>query len=1144
MSDRTLRILHSRRFLPLFVTQFLGAFNDNLFKNALVILILYRIAGASGLDGQLLVTLAAGIFILPFFVFSATAGQIADKYDKARVMRIVKATEIAVMSLAALGFAWGQPYFLMTVLFLMGLQSTFFGPLKYGILPQHLGEDELVGGNALIEAATFLAILLGTLAGGLLILEDGGADVVSVTVIAVALAGWAVSLLIPRAPAAAPDLRVSWNVFTETAAILRHAAQRRDVFLSILGISWFWLVGATFLSQFPAFAKDLLGGNEQVVTLFLTVFSVGIGVGSMLCDRLLKGEISARSVPFGALGMAAFSIDLYLASGFAAGTGELIGARVFLESPANWRVLADLFMVAVSGGLYIVPLYAIMQSRAEPDHRARTIAANNVFNALFMVLGAAAVAGLLAAGVAVTGVFLVIAAANVIAAFYVCKLLPHELLKALASWFFRLLYRVEVKGWENLKRAGDKAVVAVNHVSFLDGPLLAAFLPGRPMFAIDTRMATHWWAKPFLALIEAFPLDPTSPLATRALIREVAQGKHCVIFPEGRITVTGALMKVYEGPGMIADKAGAQILPVRIDGAQFTHFSRLKGKLRLRLFPKITITILPPRTFAVPEEARGRRRRQMIGDALYEVMSDMMFEIHNQAPRTLFQALLEARALHGGKKPAVEDIERKALSYDRLVLGAMVLGRRFARETKRGEMVGLLLPNAAGAAASFFALQAYGRVPAMLNFTAGAANLLSACRAADIATVYTSRRFIERAKLGEVAEALAGQVRLVYLEDVQARLALWDKLAGLVALRFAGRIHARHGADPGRPALVLFTSGSEGSPKGVVLSHDNILANCRQLAARIDFNPTDIVFNALPMFHSFGLTGGMLLPLFSGIRTFMYPSPLHYRIVPVLVYDTNATIMFGTDTFLNGYARMAHPYDFYAMRYVFAGAEKVRDETRRTWMDKFGLRILEGYGTTECAPVLAVNSPMHFKAGTVGRLLPGIDHRLEPVPGVAAGGRLLVSGPNVMLGYLRAERPGELEAPPGGWYDTGDIVEIDDDRFVHILGRAKRFAKIAGEMVSLSAVENLVSGLWPEHQHAVVSLPDPRKGEQLVLLTDREGPARDEIVAHARAEGATELMVPKALFSVDKLPLLGTGKTDYAGARTLAEALVLGAGAA
>lgn len=335
---------------------------------------------------------------------------------------------------------------------------------------------------------------------------------------------------------------------------------------------------------------------------------------------------------------------------------------------------------------------------------------------------------------------------------------------------------------------------------------------------------------------------------------------------------------------------------------------------------------------------------------------------------------------------------------------------------------------------------------------------------------------------------------------------------------------------------MLFTSGTEGAPKGVVLSHANLQANRYQVSSRIDFGPTDVVFNALPMFHSFGLTCGTLLPVLSGIRTFLYPSPLHYRIVPQLVYDTNASILFGTDTFLSGYARFAHPYDFYSVRYVFAGAEKLRDETRRLWSERYGVRIFEGYGATETAPALAMNTPMENRPGSVGRLMPGIAHRLEPVRGIHEGGKLLVSGPNIMRGYLFAETPGVLSPPEGGWYDTGDIVALDDDGYVFIKGRAKRFAKIGGEMVSLAAVEGFLSQLWPEHVHAVVNLPDAKKGEQLVLVTDHPGANREEIIAHARQAGFSELSVPKSIVAVDRVPLLGTGKMDYVRIKELAVA--------
>ncbi|HYW15394.1 MAG TPA: AMP-binding protein [Allosphingosinicella sp.] len=391
----------------------------------------------------------------------------------------------------------------------------------------------------------------------------------------------------------------------------------------------------------------------------------------------------------------------------------------------------------------------------------------------------------------------------------------------------------------------------------------------------------------------------------------------------------------------------------------------------------------------------------------------------------------------------------------------------------------------------------------------------------------TARAFVEQAKLGEVAAGLEAEgLSIRYLEDIGAGIGAGAKLGALLAGRFAaGRGSGK--VPPDSPAVILFTSGSEGLPKGVVLSHRNLLANCQQLAARIDFNASDLVLNALPVFHSFGLTGGTLLPILNGVKTLLYPSPLHYRIVPALAYDSNATILFGTDTFLAGYSRMAHSYDFYSLRYVFAGAERVRDETRRTWSEKFGLRILEGYGATEAGPVIAVNTPMHYRAGTVGRLLPGIRAELEPVPGIETGGRLSICGPNVMAGYLKVDAPGVLQPPTGGWHDTGDIVEFDPEGFVTILGRAKRFAKIGGEMVSLPAVEGYASALWPEADHAVVTRPDPRKGEQLILFTTRKDADSKGLQAWARANGVTELMIPRDIRVMDALPVLGTGKLDY-----------------
>ncbi len=1128
MTRNMIHLLRTRRFLPLFLTQFLGALNDNFFKNALVILVLYRIAELAGLDGPLLVTAAAGLFILPFFLFSATAGQIADKFEKADLIRIVKACEVIIMGLGAWGLFQSDVTFLLGVLFLMGTQSAFFGPIKYSILPAHLDENELIAGNGLIGAATFLAILIGTIAGGLLVLGESGIPAVGSGIVGLAAAGLLASFYIPRAPAPSPELRVNPNVLGEAWAMIGRIRASRTLFLTVLGTSWFWLVGAMFLAEFPAFAKDVLGANEQVVTLFLTVFSVGIGIGALLCNRLLKGEITAKYVPFGALGMTLFILDLYAASPASPPAGpELIDAAAFLGAAANWRILIDLLGIAVTAGLYIVPLLAILQARSDPESRSRVIAGNNIMNALFMVAGVAAASALLALGFTVPEIFLICGIASGLVAVYICGLLPDALVRAFFAGLLKLFYRVEVRGLEHIEGIGDRAVIVANHVSFLDGILLASFLPNKPVFAVDTFIAKRWWVRPFLALADTFTVDPTNPMATKSLIKKVEEGRHCVIFPEGRLTVTGALMKVYEGPGMVADKADAPLVPVRIDGAQFTPFSRLRGKVRLRLFPRITITIQPPRRFEIPPDVKGRARRQMAALKLYDVMSELIYETCDK-DRTLFESLLEARAIHGGRSVVFEDVERRPITYNKLIRSAVVLGRKIAGLSEPGETVGLMLPNSVGAAVTFFACQVFGRVPAMLNFSTGTGNMVSAIETARVKTVFTSRRFVEMAKLDAAMEALGKRADIVFLEDLRRRINPFDRLVGLVAVRLAGWLHRRRKQASRDPAVVLFTSGSEGAPKGVVLSHRNLLANRYQLAARIDFNPTDIVFNALPIFHSFGLTGGLLLPVLAGVRTFLYPSPLHYRVVPALAYDTNATILFGTDTFLAGYARMAHPYDFYSVRYVFAGAEKVRDETRRIWTDTFGLRLLEGYGATETAPVIAVNTPMHFKAGSVGRFLPGVDCRLEPVPGIDEGSRLMVSGANVMLGYLLNDRPGELQ-PPGdeGWYDTGDIVTVDGAGFVTIAGRAKRFAKIAGEMVSLGAVEEAAGDLWPEHAHAAIVVPDPRKGEQIILATDRRGADRDALVQHARGNGMAEIMVPREVRVVDEVPLLATGKVDY-----------------
>jgi acyl-[acyl-carrier-protein]-phospholipid O-acyltransferase/long-chain-fatty-acid--[acyl-carrier-protein] ligase len=1123
-------LMTARRFAPLFWCQFFSAFNDNFLKNALAFLILFKVNAGDHAQSGMLITLASAVFIGPFFILSGLGGQWADRYDKAVVAKRLKFAEIFAAGMAVLGFWLSSVPVLFVALGLFGTIAALFGPIKYGILPDHLKREELPAGNALVEAATFLAILLGTIVAGLAMAAGGDAAAFGALIMGFAVLCWLSARLIPRTGEGAPDLRVDPNVARSTYSLLRDLWADSRLWRGSVVVSWFWLVGAVVLSLLPVLVKTGLNGSETVVTMLLATFSVGIALGSGLASWLASGRIVLLPTPVGAILMGLFGLDLaWTVSQLPPVSGPLVGAGQFLASGTGLRVGLDFFGLAVAGGLYIVPSFAAVQAWTEKAKRARVIGAVNVMTAAFMVAGTLALALLQGAGFSMAALLALVGVLNLVAGAIILATLPTSPFRDFLSILFRAFYRLEVRGLENVEKAGPNAIVALNHVSFLDAPLALSLLDQEPVFAIDHGIARAWWVKPFLALTKAMPLDPTRPLATRTLINAVKGGETLIIFPEGRLTVTGSLMKVYDGAGLIADKSGAMVVPVRIEGLEQTAFSRLsRAQVRRRWWPKVTVTVLEPVKLAVDPALKGKARRQAAGAALYGIMSDLVFRT-TDIDRGLTEALIEAGDRHGWHRAAVEDPVSGSLTYARLVMGANILGRKLMPLAGVGKPVGVMLPNANGAAVTFFALASAGRVPAMINFSAGSANVLSACKAAEIRTILTSRAFIEKGRLGGLIEAIGGQVDLVYLEDVRASVSLADKVRGFLAPRRP--LVARTGDDP---AAILFTSGSEGTPKGVVLANRNMLANTAQAAARIDFGRTDKVFNVLPVFHAFGLTVGLVLPLVSGVPVYLYPSPLHYRIVPELIYGSNSTILFGTDTFLTGYAKAAHAYDLRSLRYVLAGAEAVKDSTRRTYAEKFGLRILEGYGVTECGPVVALNTPMFNRFGTVGRLMPGMEATLAPVPGIAEGGRLSVRGPNIMLGYLRAEAPGMLEPPPGGWHDTGDIVAIDPLGFITIKGRAKRFAKVAGEMVSLAGIEALAAELWPDAPSAAAAVPDARKGERLILFTERKGATRAEYQSFARGRGATEIAIPAEVVVLDAVPMLGSGKIDQVGVTRLA----------
>lgn len=696
-------------------------------------------------------------------------------------------------------------------------------------------------------------------------------------------------------------------------------------------------------------------------------------------------------------------------------------------------------------------------------------------------------------------------------------------MKTLVRWLLRLAYGFRVQNESVLESPGPLLLIP-NHVSWLDWLFVAVCLSGDWRFVVSRVTAESSWLRRRIMLNRrTFPIDTDSPYGVKRMAEHLKAGGRLVLFAEGWISRTGTLMKLFDGTGFLLHKTGARVITCYLRGAY--RLPRSPNPAPKKWFPTVTVhfseLLTPPR---LPAHTTTAQARAVLTDWVRQHMLAQQFSVEMAlAPRNLPAAIAET-ARRQPRKIILEDATQKPIRYRRLLLGAALLARHWRRQLQPDvERVGVLLPNVIATPVTLLSLWGAGKVPAVLNFSTGTATMLACVRVAGLKQIITSRAFLERVRL-DVQPLLDAGLQLIYLEDVRAQVTACQKLAAMLWPRL------RTEAQPDQPALVLFTSGSEAEPKAVELSHGNLLANIRQLLVATDFDDADRVFNCLPLFHSFGLTAGTLAPLVRGVYVFLYPTPLHYRTVPTMLYYSNCTVFLSTNTFLRGYLRKAHPYDFRRVRLVFAGGEKLQPAVAAAFAERFGVRVLEGYGATECSPVISANTPLANRPGSVGRLLPGIEYRIEPVEGLAEGGRLLLRGPNVMRGYLNAEANAQFRAL-GGWYDTGDIARMDADGFLYIVDRVKRFAKVSGEMISLTAVEEALTGAFPQYglrcTVAVLSRPDEAKGEALLAVTNEPRLTLEQIRGVLRAKGFSNLCVPHELKHVPHIPMLASGKIHH-----------------
>jgi acyl-[acyl-carrier-protein]-phospholipid O-acyltransferase/long-chain-fatty-acid--[acyl-carrier-protein] ligase len=1118
-------ILKNRGFLCFFWTQFLGAFNDNFYKIIVTLFVLDIPAAAGG--GKHYIPFIGGLFILPFLLFSGYAGYLADVHSKKNVLVAVKSFEIIAMSLGFIAFFLDRMEPMLAVIFLMGLQSTLFSPAKYGILPEMLSEKDLSRGNGLLEMSTFMAIILGTSLGGTIYEAwKYRLDWIGIVLVAVAVLGTLTSLGITKVPPSGSVKKFIPNPVAEIWEGTQRLYNDRTLWLTVMGISYFWFLGAFLQMVLPLYGKEILALGETRIALLFTFAALGIGAGSLAAGRLSGDRIELGLVPLGAIGMGCFSMALFIAP------------------PSFATAAISLVLVGFFAGFFAVPLNALLQLRSDPAAKGRLIATNNVFN----TLGALLAAALLWVFVTPLGLsadldIMVLSGLTFIMTIYALYLMPDVSARFILWLITHSFYRILVVGQNNVPQRGPALLVS-NHVSFVDAMLIGASVPRFIRFMLHSEYYDIRWLSWFFRLMKSIRVVSTSRRGIVESLRrargELDGGEVVCIFAEGAISRTGHLQPFRRGFEKIVEGSNIPIIPVHLDRLWGSIFSFNQGRFfwkRPRLMPyPVTVSFGAP----LPSSASVQEVRQAV-----QVLESEAAR-YRRRPRDLLHAKFIRMAKRRWFSFCMADTTGTELTFGKTLIGARLLAKWVGRRCADESMVGVLLPATVGGALANIAVSLAGKVPVNLNFTSGADAMRSAIEQCGIKTILSSRLFLSKAGLDE----LPG---MVFLEDVRKTFTPTQKVSALLSslLLPARWLEWRHTRNqkPDDLATVIFSSGSTGAPKGVMLSHHNIVTNVEGIEQVIQFKPRDRIMGVLPLFHSFGFTGTLWLPLLAGFGAVYHPNPTDARTIGETVKQYQATLLISTPTFYAGYTRRCAPDEFATLRYVIAGAEKLRETIAKGFREKFGIEILEGYGCTELAPVVAVNVPdvihndekqIGHKPGTVGHPIPGVAVKVMDLEGgrslpYGEEGLLLAKGGNLMLGYL-GQPELTAEAIRDGWYITGDIASVDEDGFIRITDRLSRFSKIGGEMVPHMKIEEVINAILGSAASAVTAIPDEQRGEKLVAFYAGNGVTAQELWDMLNQSELPKIWIPKRenLHPVESIPLLGSGKVDLKQIKALA----------